>query len=324
MSRPLRIELPDGVYHVTNRGLEGRDIVRDDGDRRKWLALLDSTARRRAWRVFAWVLMDNHFHLFHRTPGADLSAGMHDLESGYASAFNLRHRRRGPLLQGRFKAVLVQAASHDWELTRYLHLNPVRAGMVRRPEDYAWSSARFYLSARAAPAWLAWEEVLAQHGRTLRSARGAYRQYVAEGLVSRLESPLRDVVAGTLLGSQAFVGRIKEWLQDKLPDREVPAARALRVRVSVEAIEGAVSRVFGPEAGRVREPRRRGNDARGVALYLSRKWTGEPVRALGARFGGVSGQAVSGVVARVAQCLEEDRSLARRVRACEKALGLTS
>lgn len=322
MSRPLRIELPDGVYHVTNRGLEGREIVRDDRDRRTWLDLLDRTATRRRWSVFAWALLDNHFHLFLRTPDADLSAGMHDLQSGYASLFNRRHGRRGPLFQSRFRAVLVEGASHDWELARYVHLNPVRAGLVKRAEDFAWSSARFYLAPRGAPTWLAWAEVLGRHGRTLRAARRAYGEYLAQGLASRLESPLRRAVAGTLLGSTPFVERMKKWLQDKLPDREVPAARALRARPSVEAVEAAVCRVSGESVEGLRKWRRRGSAARGAALYLSRKWTGEAVTALGAHFGGVSGQAVSALVARVAQRLEDDRSLARQVRACEEALGL--
>ena len=322
MSRPLRIEIPDGVYHVTNRGLERREIVRDDRDRRKWHELLDRMATRRGWSVFAWALMDNHFHLFVRTPDADLSAGMHDLQSGYASLFNVRHQRRGPLFQSRFRAILVEAASHDWELTRYIHLNPVRAGAVKRAEEYVWSSARFYLSPREAPTWLAWAEVLAQHGRTLRAARHAYGEYLAEGLVGRVDSPLCRVVAGTLLGSEAFVGRMKRWLRDKLPDREVPAARGLRVRPSVEAVETIVCEVFGEGMERLRERRRRGSAARGVAVYLSCKRTSQPVTALGAHFGGVSGQAISALVARVAQRLEEDRALARQVRACEEALGL--
>src|SRR5512136_660169 len=125
MARPLRIDIPDGVYHVTSRGLERRKIVLDDRDRRKWLELLGEGATRRRWRVFAWALLDNHFHLFLRTPDADLSAGMHDLNSGYVSVFNRRHKRCGPLLQGRFKGILVERAAHDWELSRYVHLNPV-------------------------------------------------------------------------------------------------------------------------------------------------------------------------------------------------------
>jgi REP element-mobilizing transposase RayT len=103
MARPLRIEIEDGVYHVTTRGWERRRIVRSDREREDWLESLDQVVTRCGWRVFAWVLMTNHFHLFVRTPEANLSAGMHDLNSGYASLFNRRYRRAGSLFQGRFK-----------------------------------------------------------------------------------------------------------------------------------------------------------------------------------------------------------------------------
>ena len=108
MARPLRIGVPGGEYHVTCRGLERRAIVRDDADRARWLSLLSDVADRREWRVLAWALMANHFHLFVRTPAADISAGMHDLNSAYAGIFNRRHRRVGPLLQGRFGGDLPQ------------------------------------------------------------------------------------------------------------------------------------------------------------------------------------------------------------------------
>jgi len=109
MARPLRIDIPQGVYHGTSRGLERRAKVHDDGDRRKWEQLLDDVATRCQWHVFAWTLLDNHFHLFLRTPEANLSAGMHDLNSGYVSALNRRHGRCGPRSQGRFKAMVVES-----------------------------------------------------------------------------------------------------------------------------------------------------------------------------------------------------------------------
>ena len=136
MARPLRIEMENGLYHVTARGWEQRVIVDSDLDREDWLRLLDRVATRSNWHIFAWVLMSNHFHLFLRTPEPKLSAGMHDLNSGYASLFNRRYRRVGSLFQGRFKAILVEDQSHAWELSRYIHLNPVRANMVDLPQEY--------------------------------------------------------------------------------------------------------------------------------------------------------------------------------------------
>jgi len=317
MARPLRIEIPDGMYHVTSRGLERRAIVRDDADRRKWLDLLAAVATRRRWRVLAWVLMTNHYHLFLRTPDGDLSAGMHDLNAGYVTWFNRRHGRGGPLLQGRFKALLVESGAHEWELSRYIHLNPVRAGLVADPRRYPWGSCPDYAGRRAAPPWLACEDVLGQHGRTLRAARHAYERFLAEGVAAKPASPLAHAVASTLLGSPGFVARMREWLSGRLPDRDVPAARELRPRVALEAIERAVCEAFGVTVARLRERGRWGNDARAAALYLSRRLTARPVRELGECFGDVGGPQVSKSVARVAQRLRRDRSLARAVARAE-------
>ena len=234
--------MADGVYHVTSRGLERRDIAADDVDRRNWHDLLGRVATRCRWRVFAWALMGNHFHLFLRTPEPNLSAGMHDLNSGYVSWHNRRHGRCGPLLQGRFKAILVEGGRHEWELSRYVHLNPVRAGLVAAPAAYRWGSCRFYLGKGESPEWLGWEEVLAGHGRTLRAARGAYARFLAEGVASPPPSPFGQVVASTLLGSEGFVARMRRWLEGRLPDREVPAARELRGRLELREVDAAEGR----------------------------------------------------------------------------------
>lgn len=189
MTRPLRIDVEDGLYHVTSRGWERRPIVRDDRDRKRWLDLLERVATRCGWRVFAWALMRNHHHLYLRTPQPNLSAGMHDLNSGYASGFNRRWRRCGSLFQGRFKAVLVEDQSHAVELSRYVHLNPVRASVVERPEEYAWSSYPDYLAMRRAPAWLDWETVLGELGKRVTDeavgAIGAYFGGVSTAAVSK-------------------------------------------------------------------------------------------------------------------------------------------
>lgn len=305
---------------MTSRGLERREIVRDDADRRKWEELLDAVATRCHWQVFAWTLMGNHFHLFLRTPEANLSAGMHDLNSGYVSAFNRRHGRCGHLLQGRFKAVVVESGRHEWELSRYVHLNPVRAGLARRPEEYRWGSCRHYFGAGGAPAWLAWEEVLSQHGRTLRAARRAYAEYLAEGVASPPPSPFEGVVASSVLGSEGFLEKVRAWLGRRLPDRELPAVRALRRTGTLGAIEAAVCEVFGVSPCVLQERGRWHNDARSVAVHLCRKWSGESEAELGRRFGDVRAAAISRTARAVALRLQKDKRLARRAAECEQAL----
>jgi putative transposase len=263
--------------------------------------------------VFAWTLLDNHFHLYLRTPQANLSAGMHDLNSGYVSFFNRRHRRCGALFQGRFKAILVEDESHATELTRYLHLNGVRARNVGRPEDYAWSSYQEYLGMRKAPAWLDWETVLSEVAQERSRARAAYRRFVEAGLSQPLASPPAAAVGGMFLGGSAWVDGWRRRLADEPLEKAVPLQRRLAWRPGVEEVIDAAAQAFGVEGAEVLVSRRHGNDARLAAIYLVRQVTDEGVGAMGRRFGGVSAAAISKTVARVGKRRGEDRPWDRRL-----------
>jgi putative transposase len=142
MARPLRIEFPGAVYHVTSRGNEKRRIFKNDRDRKAFLDFLAETAKRFGWSITAWVLMTNHFHLVLQTPEPNLSRGMHWLNGSYAGWFNHEHKRWGHLFGGRFKAFLVEKEAYFTEVLRYVVLNPVRAGLATAPEKYRWSSYR--------------------------------------------------------------------------------------------------------------------------------------------------------------------------------------
>jgi len=252
MARPLRIEIEDGLYHVTARGWERRRIARSDRDREDWLRLRDKTVTRCEWRVFSWALMANHFHLYLRTPRPNLSAGMHDLNSGYASLFNRRYRRVGSLFQGRFKAVLVEDDSHSWELSRYVHLNPVRAKMVVRPEDYRWSSYPAFLDRRKSPEWLDWQTVVLDHGSQLSSARRAYRRFVEAGMKEPIRSPLKAAFGGMLLGSQGWIDKMRQRLAEEDDDNNVPTRRRLAMGVSREHLQ--TCKASSPDASRQSPP----------------------------------------------------------------------
>jgi REP element-mobilizing transposase RayT len=140
MSRPLRIEWPGALYHVTARGHLREPIVEDDVDRERWVALLEETAARFDLQVHAWCLMTNHHHLLLETPQANRSQGMRHLNGVWSQRFNRRHGRVGHVFQGRFKAIFVERQSYLLELARYIVLNPVRAGIVALPEQWPWSS----------------------------------------------------------------------------------------------------------------------------------------------------------------------------------------
>ncbi|OGL47679.1 MAG: hypothetical protein A2161_19810 [Candidatus Schekmanbacteria bacterium RBG_13_48_7] len=309
MSRNLRIEIPDGIYHVTSRGLERREIYYDDHDRSYWLSLFGSVAQRHEWRILSWVLMDNHYHIFLRTPHADLSVGMHELNAGYVTTFNKRHKRVGPLFQGRYKGILVERGYHYWELSRYIHLNPVRVDMVKDPEAYKWSSCRHFFRYRGRPDWLAWEEVLIEHGKTIQVAQRAYRQFLREGVESPPGSPLKFQTASTILGSPGFIERMKTWLDGKLPDKEVPAARKLAREISVETVVIEVCREYRISRNHVKIRGGKNNESREVAIYLCRKWVRTPVEQLGTFFGGVQGTAIANMVTKIRKRLKHDPDL---------------
>lgn len=136
MTRPLRLEFPGAVYHLTARGDRRGDIFLDDTDRQTFLRLLEKEVRQQAWRLFAYCLMSNHYHLLVETPDGNLVAGMRRLNGAYTQAFNRRHGRVGHVLQGRYKSIVVDRDAYLLELARYIVLNPVRANMVKRVEDW--------------------------------------------------------------------------------------------------------------------------------------------------------------------------------------------
>jgi putative transposase len=133
MSRPLRIEYPGALYHLTSRGNARQDIFLDDTDRAVFLDVLASVIERHGWHLYAYCLMGNHYHLLAETPHSNLSRGMRWLNGVYTQRFNRRHERVGHILQGRFKAILAERESYLLELSRYTVLNPVRAGMTGAP-----------------------------------------------------------------------------------------------------------------------------------------------------------------------------------------------
>ena len=140
MPRRLRIEFEGAIYHVMARGNARQKIVRDDADRRRLIEGLERAVIRHGWELASYVIMGNHLHLLVKTPRPNLGAGMQSVLSGYAIWSGRRWRRTGHLFQGRYRAEMIEDESYYWTVSRYVHLNPVRAGLVKRPEQWAWSS----------------------------------------------------------------------------------------------------------------------------------------------------------------------------------------
>lgn len=346
MARPLRVEFPGARHHVTARGNERRNIVRDDQDRRHFVDLLAELPSRFGLRVVAWVLMDNHYHVLVETPEGPLSRAFQWLNVAYSVWFNRRHERSGHLFQGRFKSVLVDESK--WlEVARYIHLNPLRVAAMRlgKPDrqvqrtpaardpgaalvgkrlahlrQYPWSSYRAYAGLMAMPDWISADALTGLAvGQTRTEALRALRTYHEEPLREGCLDPVwENLVAGAILGTAEFVESVKSRLRLPAISKEISKASVWAERYSWERIVAAVEAEHGGAWADFRDAY--GDWGRDVALYLGRRQGRMTLRELADRVGGRGIAAMGQAVTRVAQAVKAGGEPARRVRAIEARL----
>ena len=231
MTRPLRIEYEGAVYHVTSRGNAKQDIYVDNEDRNAFLEVLGDVVERFKWICHAYCLMPTHFYLLLETPDANLSRGMRHLNGVYTQKFNRRHQQAGPVLQGRFKSILVEKESHLLKLARYVVLNPVRAKMVQSVRDWPWSSYRATAGQQEPLPFLTTDWILSQFSDDRQSATDLYRRFVKQGRDVSIWGELRG---GALLGSDGFVEKMSPLLRDFALQRKVLQHERLVSRPSLD------------------------------------------------------------------------------------------
>jgi REP element-mobilizing transposase RayT len=225
MARPLRIEYPGAVYHVTSRGNARQSIFIDDVDRQLFLEVLGNVVEKYNWLCHAFCLLDNHYHNLVETQDPNLSLGMRQLNGVYTQRVNIRHHRVGHLFQGRYKAILVEKNEHLLELCRYIVLNPVRAGMVSEPRQWQWSSYTATAYAIKTSDFLTVTWILGQFAKKTNEARKIYRKFVADGLLKQEPSPWKKLVGQIVFGGSDFVADIQSRLIDAEKIGEIPRAQ---------------------------------------------------------------------------------------------------
>jgi len=233
MTRPLRIEFNGALYHITSRGNARQAIFLDREDFTGFLRILGSVVRRYHLLLHAYCLMENHYHLLVETPDGNLSKGMRQLNGLYAQYFNRKHRRVGHLLQGRYKALLVDKENYLLELCRYIVLNPVRAGIVKDPKEYRWSS---YLatSANERIPGLFTEWILSQFGADKEEAFRLYQAFVLSGI--KTASPLKSVKGQLILGKASFTDKMEHLLQGQERLKEISRKQRYITRPPLKAV----------------------------------------------------------------------------------------
>jgi len=237
MPRGPRLDAPGTLHHVMVRGIERRAIFRDDADRADFVGRLAALAERGALQIYAWVLLPNHAHLLVRTGIRPLARSMRSLLTGYAGAFNRRHRRAGHLFQNRYKSIVVEEDPYFLELVRYLHLNPLRAGVVpdlQALDRYPWSGHAALVGTLSYP-WQATTEVLGHFAPTARRARTAYRSFAAAGAAQGRRPELQGGGLVRSLGGWVAVRNLRRGREQYLSDERVLGSTEFVAQVCEEA-----------------------------------------------------------------------------------------
>ena len=308
MTRSLRIEYPGAWYHVMNRGAGRARVFDGEAPCRKFLELLGEVDEVFAVETHAYCLMGTHYHLLLHTPRGNLGRAMRHLGGVFTQWANRRAQSDGPLFRGRYKAIVVDGDSYLLQVGRYIHLNPVTAGLARRPEAYPWSSYGAYLGAVEASAWLHMEPTLA----LLDGDRDGYRAFVDQGLDQETAAFYQRRGLAPVMGQERF--------RQGLAARQAAAGEeSSYLRLSpptmaqiIEATGDAFDRP--PEDLRVAtRGRGRRQEARSVAISLCRSLAGHPLGAIAEAFGLTHHASASNAARRGARMIAEDPVLARKV-----------
>jgi REP-associated tyrosine transposase len=201
MPRQARLDVPGALHHIMVRGIDKTNIFRDDEDKALFLERLGQTVTEGKCTVYAWVLMDNHIHILFKSGQAGISTVMRKLLTWYAQYYNRRHKRTGHLFENRYKSILCDKDNYLLALVRYIHLNPLRAGIVKTIEEldrYPWSGHRTIIG-KAKHTWMDTDSVLAQFGSVHRKAINEYRRFVREGVD---QGTVKELTGGGLIRSQ--------------------------------------------------------------------------------------------------------------------------
>ena len=313
MARPLRIQYPGAVYHITCRGNDRKNIFGDNLDRKKLLEIFVHSLMVYKVKLFSYVLMDNHFHLLVETPLGNLSEFMRQFNITYTGYYNRRHKRIGHLYQGRYKSILVDKEAYLSVLSRYIHLNPVKVkSMLKLPieerikklKGYPWSSLHGYLNVNRKLSFIDYGMVLGEYGGDTEMARKKYKDLLYAELSKDID--IKDKIIGqSLIGRSEFIEWVKEKFIDKDISSEISAVKKIHCYNSVEVIMGAIKEVTGKSPDDLKEKKGVYRQIAMDLLYRFGRLKGEEI----GKIFGVGYTSVSQERRRLAKKMQRDRKL---------------
>jgi len=311
MARKPRIHFPGALYHVITRGNRRQGVFQDEKDFEQLLTYLSNCKNRFPFLLYAYALMQNHLHFLIEVGEIPLSRIMQSLLFGYAQYFNRRYKEVGHLFQGRYKAILCDKDAYLLELVRYIHLNPVRARIAKRPENYAWTGHLSYLG-KGRKGIIDEGFVLDQFGGSRSMARRRYRQFVWEGISEGHEEKYYRVKDQLYLGEDGFIDQIK---------MEKKESEGWVYDMPLEAISQEASRETGISEDKLYSVtrNREGARGRGIVAYLARVISDYTVREIGDHFRR-SPAAIGEAIMKVEDRVKRDRSFAKALKRMREKL----
>ncbi|MBW1769076.1 MAG: transposase [Deltaproteobacteria bacterium] len=322
MSRPLRIQFPDAWYHVMNRGKRGEKIFTDKGDYRAFIDLLKDCVEMWNIRVAAYCLMGTHYHILFQTPDANLSRCMRHINGVYTQYFNRTHGLDGHLFRGRYKSILVDSDAYLLELLRYIHRNPIDAGMVDHLGSYPWSSHKGYLSRSEKWNWLHKNYVLKIFSNNKTEALKGYKSFVNKKTPEEINRILGSRKWPSVIGKDSFINWVKDTFFIQKRHVEVPESKSLAP--DSEKIKRAVCREYDIDEEDLLISRRGiTNEPRNMAIYLMRHLMGMKLEEIGREFGLNNYSSVSTVIERTKQKATHDRNLRKRIEKLKSDLNVS-
>ena len=314
MARQLRLEYEGAFYHVTARGNERRKIYFSEYDYQKFREYLGTAQDKYGYKLHCYVLMTNHYHILIETPNGNISKVMHYINGAYTNYVNRKRNRSGHLFQGRYKAILVDQDSYLLELSRYIHMNPVRANIVNKPEEYRNSSYRSFINRKKEDIVFR-ELILSMISKGKKDGLKHYKSFVEKSLAEDVENPLSKVYGGVILGGTQFIKNALSQLKDELIFRDgISGKKDIAGEWKAEDILNTLTLYFNLDS---KEQLIGKKSCRDIGIYLMKKHTGLTNRKIGELIGGISYAAISKAYHRFDIKLKGDKSLVKVVKKLE-------
>ncbi len=306
MSRPYRLQGENCFYHITSRGNGRQKIFISDADYQQFMHYLLHAKEKYNFYLYAFVFMGNHYHLLLETTQPNLARIMHYINSSYTTYYNVKRHKSGHLFHGRYKSILVDKDSYLLELTRYIHLNPVRAKLVAKPEGYKWTSYHGYIK-KGGDGYIDKEQVK----RDIPLSPEQYKEFTMEGITGT-HNPLKDVYAGFILGKTSFIKGKLAYLKQRVESKDFSFKGELTSPVGVSEIMKLIARKYGKDMAELRKLKNHPAQDKKVAIYLLKRYSNLSNAEIGEHFG-LSYSSVSKAAGSLEKQLQSDKQLKKEI-----------